>query len=88
LGEAVGFIHGFKAVPQQHRRITDAQIDDILELLLAQAGTESEHYRFVTEGPTTLPNITAYIEIIQNIYGFSDQEIADFANNWISLQGR
>jgi hypothetical protein len=88
LGEAVGFVHGFKSVPQQHRRITDAQIDAVLELLLAEAGTEGEHYLFVTNGPTYLPNITAYQEILQDVYGFSDTEMSDFANNWISLQGR
>ena len=88
LGEAVGFIHGFKSVPQQHRRITDAQIDELLELLLAPAGTEGEQYRFVTEPVATLPNIDTYLDIIQDIYGFSDQEMADFEFNWIQVNGR
>ena len=88
LGEAVGFIHGFKSVPQQHRIITDAQIDELLELLLAPAGTEGEQYRFVTEPVATLPNIDTYLDIIQDIYGFSDQEMADFEFNWIQVNGR
>jgi hypothetical protein len=88
LGEAVGFIHGFKSVPQQHRRITDAQIDELLELLLAPAGTEGEQYRFVTEPVATLPSIDTYLDIIQDTYGFSDQEMADFEFNWIQVNGR
>ncbi len=88
LGEAVGFIHGFKSVPQQHRIITDAQIDELLELLLAPAGTEGEQYRFVTEPFVTLPNIETYLDKIQNIYGFSDPEMADFEFNWIQRNGR
>jgi hypothetical protein len=88
LGEAVGFIHGFKSVPQQHRVITDAQIDELIGLLLAPAGTEGEQYRFVTEPVATLPNIDTYLDIIQDIYEFSDQEMADFEFNWILVNGR
>lgn len=88
LGEAVGFTHGWKSIPQSQRRITDAQIDEILTLLLAPAGQEGEMYRFVTDGVNTLGNITDMIALIQNIYGFSNQEVEDFRQNWISVQGR
>jgi hypothetical protein len=88
LGEAVGFTHGFKAIPQSERKITDAQIDEILALLLAPAGQDASMYRFVTEGTTALPNITAYQQKIKAIYGFTDAEMEDFKNNWISVQMR
>lgn len=88
LGEAVGFTHGWKSIPQSQRRITDAQVDEILELLLAPAGEEGEMYRFVTEGVNTLNNISEVINILKNIYGFSAQEVEDFRQNWISIQGR
>ncbi len=88
LAEAVGFTHGFKAVPQQHRRITDAQIDELLGLMLAPAGAESTMYKFVTNGATELPKISQYQQRIKAIYGFTDGEIEDFKQNWIAIQGR
>lgn len=88
LGEAVGFVHGWRAVPQEHRTITNAQIDEILELLLAPAGTESSMYLFITDTFNTVPNILAYQEILQDIYGFTDAEMEDFKQNWINVQGR
>lgn len=88
LGEAVGFVHGWRDVPQEHRTITNAQIDEVLELLLAPAGTESTMYLFITDTFNTVPNILAYQEILQNIYGFSEAEMEDFKQNWIAVQGR
>jgi hypothetical protein len=88
LGEAVGFVHGWRAVPQEHRTITNAQIDEILALLLAPAGTEGTMYNFITDSFNTVPNIIAYQTILQDIYNFSDAEMEDFRQNWIALQGR
>ena len=88
LSEAVGFVHGWRAVPQQHRTITDAQIDEVLALLLAPASTEGTMYSFITDSFATVPNIIAYQEILQNIYGFTDAEMEDFKQNWIAVQGR
>lgn len=88
LSEAVGFVHGWRAVPQQHRTITDAQIDQVLELLLAPPSTEGTMYSYITDSFTTVPNIIEYQEILQNIYGFTDAEVEDFKQNWIAVQGR
>jgi hypothetical protein len=88
LGEAVGFVHGWRAVPQEHRTITDAQIDEILALLLAPAGTEGTMYNFITDSFNTVPHLLAYQSILQDLYNFSDAEIEDFKQNWIALQGR
>jgi hypothetical protein len=88
LGEAVGFVHGFRSLPTNERRISNAQIDEILNLLLAPATTEGTMYRFVTEGANTLPNVTAAQNILKTIYGFSSAEMEDFKQNWISIQGR
>lgn len=88
LSENVGFVHGFKAVPQLHRKITDAQIDEILALLLAPAGDEATMYKFITDGVNQLPNIALYQQKIKAIYGFNDAEMTDFKNNWIALNKR
>lgn len=88
LGENVGFIHGFKTVPQAHRKITDAQIDEILALLLAPAGADATMYKFVTEPVTQLPKIAQYQQKIKAIYGFTDTEMNDFKQNWVALNKR
>lgn len=88
LGENVGFVHGFKTVPQAHRKVTDAQIDEILSLLLAPVGTDATMYRFVTNGGTELPKITTFQQKIKAIYGFTETEMAGFKENWIALNKR
>ncbi len=88
LGENVGFVHGFKAVPQAHRRITDAQIDEILALLLAPANAEATMYKFVTNGATELQKIAQFQQKLKAIYGFTDAEMNDFRFNWIALNNR
>jgi len=76
--EGVGFTHGFRGISQ--KLITDSQIDDILELLLAPAGETPESYRFLNE-VTLLANLDQVIESIQSIYGFTDTEVAGFFIN-------
>lgn len=88
LGEMVGFIHGFKTVPQASRKITDEQIDELLTLLLSPAGAESNMYQFVTDGINQLPKITQLQLKLKQIYGFSAAVMEDFKQNWISVQGR
>ena len=88
LSEAVGFVHGFKAVPQAYRKITDAQIDEILTLLNAAAGTDGEMYKFVTDGTNELPKVSQYQQKIKTIYNFSSAEMEDFKQNWVGVQGR
>ena len=89
LAEGVGFTHGFKAIPQAQRKITDAQIDEVLTLLLAPANNaEASMYKFVTNGTTELPKITQAQQRLKAIYGFTDTEMDEFKNNWISVQVR
>lgn len=76
--EGVGFAHGFKGISQ--KLITDAQIDIILELLLAPAGETPESYRFLNDA-SLLTNLDQIIENIQTIYGFTDEELNTFYVN-------
>lgn len=86
IGEGVGFAHGFKTVAS--KKITDAQIDQILVLLNAPAGGTPEVYKFATAPVAELPKLQQVINLLKSIYGFTDAEIETFRNNWVSLQGR
>jgi hypothetical protein len=98
-GEAVGFLSGWRAVPAAQRRITDAQIDELLELLRAPYAqtTSAQSYLFLSTSSATAqlyrldgrndPN-TGVIERLAQIYGFSDTEVEDFRRNWVAVQNR
>jgi hypothetical protein len=89
LSEGIGFVHGFKSISQANRKITDAQIDEVLSLLLAPSNNgEASMYKFVTNGTSELPKIAQAQQKLKVIYGFSDTEMEEFKNNWISVQGR
>lgn len=86
--ESVGFIHGWRNIPQKDKKITDAQIDQILGLLLAPANADPSSHLFITDSFNQLPKLSQVINELKNIYGFSSQEIEDFKSNWVSIQGR
>ena len=87
-GEAVGFMHGWRNLPADSKRITDAQIDAVLEQLRAVPGQTPVSYVFITEPVTNLPRLQAVINQLQQIYGFSNAEVESFRNNWINVQNR
>ncbi len=87
-GECVGFIHGWKTIPQEHKRITDTQIDEILVLLNAPHNATPTSYKFITDPANELPKLQQIITKIQQIYGFTAQELEDFKKNWVAEQNR
>lgn len=87
-GECVGFTHGWRTIPQMHKKITDAQIDEILVLLNAPHNATPTSYKFITEPATQLPRLQQVISRLQGIYGFTNAELEDFKSNWVSVQGR
>jgi hypothetical protein len=88
LGEAIGFIHGFRTIDLQYREISDAQIDEMLILFNAPSDGIASVYKFATDPANELPKLQQAIGRLQTIYDFSDQEIEDFKSNWVSIQGR
>jgi hypothetical protein len=88
LGEGIGFIHGWKTIPASFKKITDAEIDEVLVLLNAPASGTPTVYKFATDAVAELPKLQQVITKLKNIYGFTDQEIEDFKKNWVSFQGR
>ncbi len=87
-GECVGFIHGWRTIPQTHKKITDAQIDEILTLLNIPATGTPTSYKFITDPANELTKLTQVIAKLKGIYGFTDGEIEDFKKNWVDFQGR
>ena len=88
LSEAVGFVHGLSAIDSEYRKISDEQVTEILALLLSPQGDNASMLRFITEPAQTLPNITQMQNKLKQIYGFSTEEMQQFRQNWISVQGR
>lgn len=98
-GEAVGFLSGWKAVPASERRISDTQIDELLERLRApfDRTAVAESYRFLSTSPTAAelfrldgrndPGV-GVIERLAQIYGFTDAEVESFKLNWVAQQNR
>lgn len=76
--EGVAFAHGFKGL--DNKLITDAQIDNILALLLAPEGETPMSYRFLNDA-SLISNLDQIVEGLQAIYGFSDAEINTFYVN-------
>ena len=88
LGEAIGFIHGFRTIPQSHKKITDTQIDELLTLFNAPQNGTPTCYLFVSDALNQLPKLSQAINKLKEIYGFSDAEIETFKINWVNQQGR
>ena len=86
--EAVGFLHGWRTIPAEYKLITDAEIDQLLALLNAPYGGTPTSYTFVTDPANELPKVQQVIDELQGLYGFTDQEIEDFKENWVNVQGR
>jgi hypothetical protein len=86
--EAIGFLHGWRQLPANGRRITDAQIDALLVQLNAPYNGTPTSYLFITEPATQLPKLQQVIAQLKTIYSFTDAEINDFRNNWVNVQGR
>lgn len=87
-GECVGFVHGWRNIPQADKKITDAEIDEILILLNAPYSATPTSYKFITDPLNELPKLTQVIQKLKNLYEFTDQEVEDFRKNWVAEQGR
>lgn len=86
--EGVSFLHGWRTLPQVHKKITDAQIDELLTQLNAPANGTPTSYLFLTDPVNQLPKLMQAIAKLKDIYGFSTQEIEDFKKNWVNEQSR
>lgn len=82
IGEIIGFLSGWMGAPTEHRLITNAQIDELLTMMLAPPGKDAQAYEFVANSSRRLGNLRSVIDLIKNIYGFSDDDIVHFRTNY------
>lgn len=68
-GEAVGFVDGWRTLPTTRRKISDAQIDELLGLLGAPPSGPVSSLALLTETAATLPKLGQAIALIRSIYG-------------------
>jgi hypothetical protein len=87
-GECIGFLHGWRTIPDTAKFITDDEIDNLLILLNAPYNAPPTTYRLVTEPANELPKLIQVIDLLQDKYNFTDQEVEDFKKNWVAEQGR
>jgi hypothetical protein len=80
-GEVMGFIHGFRGLPADGRKITDDQIDALLASMGAPHDGEATSYLLVTDPATEVPKLLLAVDEIATIYGFTAQEVEAFKVN-------
>jgi len=76
--EAVGFLKGLRAAPATSRKLTDAQLDELLSTLLAPVGQEPASYKLLTDTVGHLPRLSQAITQLQAAWGFTSDEVANF----------
>jgi hypothetical protein len=72
FGQALGILQSFKGIPQDRRKITDAQIDAILDRVGA-----ATPYKLVTESSTRVVAFNTAYQDIGAVYGMTQIEIED-----------
>ena len=76
--EGVAFAAGWLGITD--KKITDAQINEILNNLLAPSTGTPTSYKFLNDA-SLLANLDATITLIKGIYGFTDTEVNGFFTN-------
>jgi hypothetical protein len=87
-GECVGFLHGWRTLPEAFKQLTDREIDELLVLLNAPQNAAPTAYKFATEPVTQLPKLAQVIDRLKAKFNFSTQDVEDFKKNWVAEQGR
>jgi len=76
--EGVAFAAGWLGLAD--KKITDAQIEEILTNLLAPSTGTPTSYKFLNDA-SLLSNLDATVTLIKGIYGFTDAEVTSFYTN-------
>lgn len=87
-GEAIAFAYGFYYVDPNQRLISNAELEQLLETLLFPINGTTTSYRILNDPVNALNEISAGLDQIQSIYGFSDQEMESFKLNLVNEEGR
>ena len=76
LAEGHGLALGFRGIPASERKITDAELAELAELLLVPSLAAATPYDLQNQNGIDL--LEQAIVAIQRIYGFSSGDIANF----------
>ena len=87
-GECIGFLTGWRFIDEADRTITTAQIDELLTLLKAPLNGPWMCYQIWMAPDANLARVVDAREMLQDIYGFTDEEMISFKTNWVIAQGR
>lgn len=87
-GECIGFLTGWRFIDEANRTITTAQIDELLALMKAPLNGPWTCYEIWKRPEENLARIVDAREMLQDIYGFTDEEMISFKTNWVAAQGR
>lgn len=82
LGEGAAFFVGLKAVPAANRKITDAQIDQVLSGLRASTLQQATVFRLVTDVPPDIDGLLQVNAQLQQVYGFNADDLMRFRTNY------
>ncbi len=88
FAEGVGFLVGWYGVPNGARIITDAQVDELLQIMRTPVEGPWTPYLFWQQSATHLQELQGAVQRLQQIYGFSNAEMESFRYNWVQVQGR
>lgn len=88
FGECVGILNGWREVSSSARLISPFQLSTILALMMVPTDGPSAPYLMWQDPVTHLPQLLTVREMLQDIYGFSDEEMMSFKSNWVNVQGR
>jgi len=86
--EAVGFLHGWLSVESTYRMMRDVKIESLLVLMNAPVGQIPTSHLLLSDPFTELPKLQEVIDEIQDVYGFTEEEVESFKENWVRVQGR
>lgn len=87
-GECVGIVAAYANLNAADRTASGNAITSMLNQLLAPKSASPTCYLFWQQPQSSLQNIEAFLLTVQNTYGFTAEEMADFKNNWVSVQKR
>ncbi|MEN9281243.1 MAG: hypothetical protein RL594_178 [Bacteroidota bacterium] len=87
-GECVGFLTGWRFVQDTSVLLTERDIDEMLQLLRAPVDGPWNCYEIWKRPAEMLPNVIAVRKRLQQIYGFTEEEMISFKTNWVNVQGR
>lgn len=82
LGEGAAFFLGLKAVPAANRRITDAQLEQVLTALKIPSLSNATAFQLLTQVPPDVDGLLVANTRLQAVYGFTADEMTRFRTNY------